>query len=75
MQILTVKEVSEMLKIKPSTVYAWAEQGIMPCIKINGTLRFDENDILTWLKRSKKEPHSCYNPLTQARVPRKGGMK
>ncbi len=75
MQILTVKEVAEMLKIKPSTVYGWAEQGIIPYFKIKGVLRFDESDILNWLKKFKKEPHLCYNPLTHAKGLGKRGMK
>lgn len=73
MKLLTVKEISQMLRIKSSTVYAWAEQRIIPCIKMNGALRFDESDILAWVEGFKKEPHSCYNPFAQARGPRKGG--
>lgn len=75
MKLLTVKEISELLQAKPSTIYAWAEQGIIPAIKINGLLRFDEGDILVWIEGLKKEPHSCYTPYTQARGPRKGGKR
>ena len=35
MKILTVKQVSELLQAKQSTVYAWAEQRLMPSFKIN----------------------------------------
>jgi len=77
MPILIAKEVSDMLKIKLSTVYAWSGQGIIPCFKLNGSLRFDRDDILKWVEKSKKEPLSCYNPIAQARGPRKRkvGMK
>lgn len=61
MKILTVKEVSELLKIKPSTVYAWAEQRKIPCHKINGVLRFVESDVLAWLAASCKLPAEAYN--------------
>ena len=44
-KLLTVKEVSEMLCAKPATVYAWAEQGMIPHLKLNGLLRFLEDDI------------------------------
>jgi excisionase family DNA binding protein len=54
MNILTVKEVAKILKAKPSTIYSWAEQRIIPSIKIHGLLRFDEADILAWIKNQKK---------------------
>jgi excisionase family DNA binding protein len=61
MKILTVKEVSALLKIEPSTVYAWAEQRKIPFCKINGALRFVESDVLAWLADSCKVPAEAYN--------------
>jgi excisionase family DNA binding protein len=73
MRFLTVKEVSEIIKVKPSTIYQWAELGQIPCLKLNGLLRFSEDDLMEWIKKCKKEPHFSYNAFTQARGPRKGG--
>ena len=73
MNLLTVQEVSEIIKAKSKTIYQWAELGQIPCVKLNGSLRFDFDDILVWINSCKKEPSSSYNPLTQARGPRKGG--
>ena len=73
MRILTVKELSNIIKVREKTLYQWAELGQIPCIKFNGCLRFDLDDIMQWKKECTKEPHSSYNPLTQARGPRKGG--
>ncbi len=73
MKLLTVRELSEILQAKPSTIYQWAEQQIIPCIKLNGLLRFAEDDVMAWIEKHKKGPQSCYNPITQARGPRKGG--
>lgn len=72
MRLLTVKDVSEMIQAKPATIYQWAETGVIPCFKINGLLRFSEDDILTWIKNCKKESCLGYNPLADRR-PRKGG--
>lgn len=55
MKLLTVKEVSAMLSIAPQTLYQWAELGKMPSFKLNGCLRFDESDIMKWLKTCKNE--------------------
>lgn len=60
MNILTVKEVADILKVKISTVYAWAEQRKIPSYKINGSLRFHKEDIDKWLEVC-KQPAEMYN--------------
>jgi len=47
--LLTVKELSVLLNIGPSTLYLWAGQGKIPCRKIHGLVRFDQQDIGRWL--------------------------
>ena len=69
MKLVGVKEISELLGIKPSTIYQWAELGQIPCYKLNGSLRFDMEDIMKWIKSCKKESESSYNPLIQTRCP------
>ncbi|MFC1769593.1 helix-turn-helix domain-containing protein [Nitrospirota bacterium] len=73
MRLLTVKDMSQHLCVKEKTLYQWAELEQIPHIKLNGCLRFDLTDIEAWVEESKKTPVSGYNPLTQARGPRKGG--
>jgi len=73
MKLITIKEVSELLNVRPSTLYQWAELGQIPCIKINGALRFDIEDVLNWIRSCKKNVESSYNPLIQIRSPKKGG--
>ena len=60
MRILNVKEVSVILKVEPSTVYAWAEQRKIPSFKLNGALRFSDDDIATWVQTC-KQPAEAYN--------------
>jgi excisionase family DNA binding protein len=48
--LLTVKEVSEWLNIKPQTLYSWAAQGKIPCCRIHGLIRFDPEAVDEWLK-------------------------
>jgi excisionase family DNA binding protein len=47
--LLTVNALSQRLQIKPSTLYAWANHGKIPCRKIHGLVRFDPTDIDRWL--------------------------
>lgn len=47
--LLTVKQVAELLQMRPSTLYAWAAQGKIPARKIYGVLRFQRHEINAWL--------------------------
>ena len=46
----SIKDLSDYLNIKPSTLYAWAAQGKIPCLKIHGLIRFDREEIACWLE-------------------------
>lgn len=57
---LTVKELSELLKIKTSTIYSWVTKGKIPFRKINGLIRFWSGDISEWLDSF---PSGHLNPI------------
>ncbi len=48
--LLTIKDLSAWLTIKPSTLYLWAAQGKIPCRKIHGLIRFEREAIMAWLQ-------------------------
>jgi hypothetical protein len=54
--LLTVKDLSSELKIKPSTLYLWAKRGKIPCRKIHSLIRFDWDEIQPWLASFSKKP-------------------
>ena len=54
--MLTIKEVSAWLNIKPSTLYLWASQNKIPCRRIHGLLRFEPEAIHAWLKSFEASP-------------------
>lgn len=47
--MLTITQVSELLHIKTSTLYAWVSQGKIPHVKIHGLIRFHSEEIQQWL--------------------------
>jgi len=51
MTLLTVKDVALRLHVKEKTIYAWASQGKIPAVKINGAIRFDAKTIDVWLQK------------------------
>lgn len=70
--ILTVKQVADLIQAKPSTIYSWVEQGLIPHLKINGLLRFSESEIVEWID-SHRKPGACYTTGARVKAPKKGG--
>ncbi len=74
MQIYDVKKTAELLSVKPSTLYQWAELGQIPSIRLNGALRFDLEDIVKWVQSCKRGSDSEYTMIARtAQRPQKGG--
>jgi excisionase family DNA binding protein len=48
--ILNVDEVSNWLRVPPSTLYLMCRRGEIPCIKIGKHWRFEQKHIETWLE-------------------------
>ena len=75
MKIVTVKELSEAINVKVKTLYQWSELGIMPSLKINGSLRFDFEISGNGLTVVKKDPAQDIILLFKVEGPRKGGKQ
>lgn len=54
--LLTVKEISLYLNVRPKTLYSWAELNRIPHVKLNGCLRFDLDDVMKWMEDCKSGP-------------------
>jgi excisionase family DNA binding protein len=53
--LLNVKEVAEFLQVNTTTVYAWAQSGQMPAIKLGRSWRFRRSDLEAWLNRNRQD--------------------
>ena len=61
--LLTIKDVSGWLNIKPSTLYLWVAQGKIPCQKIHGLIRFDREAVTVWLRSFNSLQVTARSPL------------
>ncbi|MGD0624825.1 MAG: helix-turn-helix domain-containing protein [Thermodesulfobacteriota bacterium] len=52
---LNLDEISQYLNIKKSTVYSWAESGVIPCFKIGRLLRFKLDEVDHWIEDHRRE--------------------
>jgi excisionase family DNA binding protein len=55
-ETLTVKEVSELLKIHEATVYKMIRKGKIPAFKIGSDWRFLKHRIVRWLAEQRRRP-------------------
>jgi excisionase family DNA binding protein len=54
MRLVTIKQIAELLMVKPSTLYSWVHSGSIPFHRLNGLIRFDVDEIEKWVKASKQ---------------------
>ena len=58
-ELMTIEEVSQLLRVSERTVYDWAQKGEIPCGKLGTAWRFRKTDILQWIDKrleSTKKP-------------------
>jgi excisionase family DNA binding protein len=66
--LMTVRQVAEMLSIRPSTVYEWARIRYIPSVQLGSgsrkpCVRFDQVEIDRWLEARKKAGRTSRLPL------------
>jgi excisionase family DNA binding protein len=54
-EILTIREVADLLKINEKTAYKLAAAGKLPGFKVGGSWRFERQEITRWIKRKVEE--------------------
>jgi excisionase family DNA binding protein len=61
---LTIREISEYLKVKPSTIYTMVAEKRIPHFKVGRLVRFKKSEIDVWMERNKKE---CFDTSRAAK--------
>jgi len=54
-EIMTVQDVARFLKLKPQTIYKWAQEGVLPAAKFGKEWRFRRSLIEKWIDAQFKE--------------------
>ena len=55
-ELLTVDEVADFLRVKPSTVYEWAKNGKIPASKVGRLWRFSREEVEAWVRNGGLQP-------------------
>ncbi len=51
-RLMTAKQVSELIEVKPSTVYQWVHLGLIPYVKLGKCVRFKKAELFRWIDRN-----------------------
>jgi excisionase family DNA binding protein len=55
LEVLTIRELADLLKINEKTAYKLAAGGKIPGFKVGGSWRFERQEIANWIKRKVEE--------------------
>jgi len=54
-KLLNPSQVAEIFGVRPGTIYSWVSRGIdIPYVKVEGTLRFIEKEVMDWLMKKER---------------------
>jgi len=69
--LVTVLELSALLRVSAKTIYRWVAERTVPFVKIGKAVRFDRDAVLAHFRSQTGEP--C--PLSIPLIPRAGSLK
>jgi excisionase family DNA binding protein len=58
--IMNLEEVAKYLKLKPQTIYSWAQKGDIPAAKLGREWRFRKSIIDKWFNQHINEKFSIF---------------
>ena len=59
-KIMTLEEVAEYLRVKPQTIYTWAQEKKIPAAKLGKEWRFKKSMIDQWFNESMDDRFKDY---------------
>ena len=62
-RLMTAKQVSELIEVKPSTVYQWVHLGLIPYIKIGKCVRFKKDELFRWIDKNHRRERISFKSV------------
>ena len=50
MNLMTIEEASDLLKVKPHRIYEMARGGLLPCVRLGRQVRISEDALRRWIE-------------------------
>ncbi len=65
-EILTLEEVAHYLRLKPQTIYKWAQERRIPAVKLGKEWRFRKSVLDRWLDEQMLSEDSGFSHLRES---------
>jgi len=65
-RLMTAKQVSELIEVKPSTVYQWVHLGLIPHIKIGKCVRFKKDELFRWIDKNHRRERVSFKSVEKS---------
>jgi excisionase family DNA binding protein len=75
MKLLPSGKAAELIGVEASTLIDWASYGLVPHYKVGTRYRFDEDELLAWIKTQRvpaKNAAATYDPKLSTREEESG---
>ena len=63
---MTAKQVSELIEVKPSTVYQWVHGGLIPYVKLGKCVRFRKDELFRWIDKNYRKERVSFKSVERA---------
>lgn len=57
MKLIDIQTLSDLIAVKPKTIYDWVHRNEIPYYKIGHLVRFSYQEIMDWLDAKKQEQY------------------
>ena len=62
-RLMTAKQVSELIEVKPSTVYQWVHLELIPYVKIGRCVRFKKDELFRWIDKNHRKERVSFKSV------------
>ncbi len=60
---MTAKQVSELIEVRPSTVYQWVHLGLIPYVKLGKCVRFKKAELFRWIDKNLRKERISFKSV------------
>ena len=62
-RLMTAKQVSELIEVKPSTIYSWVHVGLIPYVKLGKCIRFKKGELFHWIDKNHRKERISFKSI------------
>lgn len=62
-RLITAKQVSELIEVKPSTIYQWVHLGLIPYVKLGKCVRFKKAELFRWIDKNYRQERISFKSV------------